>query len=212
VSIESPTRVLVPLAEEWLAMLPPILQSDPWIQAIFNALAQEMLRLVERAEQVGLGLIPALANEQTLGIWEATLGLQVAPEGVNVEERRALIQGRLLRGDGSGAQWEAQVLAAAGALRYREHDPGGFVSEGQSSIDPAAFSPPDYTVNVLVGLPGGQSLQSLTQYIRSISPANLHLDVEGWTYGNLATEGGTYATLSTQFATYADLRDNRRLP
>ena len=58
-SIESPPRARwSPLAEEWLAMLPPILQSDPWIQAIFNALAQEMERLIARAEQVGLGLIP----------------------------------------------------------------------------------------------------------------------------------------------------------
>ena len=211
-SIESPTRTLVALAEEWLAMLPPILQSDPWIQAIFNALAQEMERLIARAEQVGLGLIPADANEETLGIWEATLGLQVDPEGVNVEERRALVMGRLLRGDGSGAQWEAQLLAAAGAVRYREYDPGGFASEGQSSINPALFAPSKYTLNVLVGLPGGQSLESLSDYLRTITPANLHLDVEGWTYGNLATEGGTYSGLGAQFASYADLRDNRRLP
>lgn len=206
----TPSRPMIPLAEEWLVMLPPILQSDPWIQAIFNALAQEMERLIARAEQVGLGLIPADANEETLGIWEATLGLQVDPEGVNVEERRALIMGRLLRGDGSGQQWEQQLLAASGALRYREHDPGGFASEGQSLVNPAAFSPPSYTLNVLVGLPGGQSLASLTSYLRSISPANLHLDVEGWTYGNLASEGGTYSGLGAQFATYADLRDNRR--
>ena len=66
---------------------------------------------------------------------------------------------------------------------------------------------------MLVGLPGGQSLESLSDYLRTITPANLHLDVEGWTYGNLADRGRHLLRYwAPQFASYADLRDNRRLP
>jgi hypothetical protein len=178
-----------PLTLEWLAMLPPVLQEDPWIIAILDAQAREMERLIAAAEEVGYGLVPTLANEVTLPLWEALLGLPVNPPNTSVETRVNLVVSRMIRGDGSGAQWEAAMArATSGTYRYTEHDSG----------DPLA---PNYTLNINTALPTGMTIESLRDYVRAITPANLHIDVVG---------GQTYEELRARHATYTAARDAYR--
>lgn len=180
---------LRPLTLEWLAMLPPVLQEDPWIKAILNAEALEMERLIGMAEEVGTGLVPTLANEVTLPLWEALFGLPVNPPDTSEEIRVSLVLSRMIRGDGSGAQWEAAMARASGdSYSYTEHDSG----------DPAA---PFYTLAISAALPAGMTAQALREYVRGITPANLHFTVGG---------GQTYEELRARHATYQAARDAYR--
>ena len=180
------SRELTPLAVEWLAMLPPVLQEDPGIQAVLGALAREAERLIERARLVGEGLVPTQANEYTLPLWEALLGLPVNPPGTPISTRQNLVVSRLVRGEGGGAQWEQALARASGnSARYAEYDSG----------DPDA---PRYTLIIDTALPRGMTAEALRSYLRQVAPANLHLEIRG---------GQTYQQIKDRHATYQEARD-----
>ena len=179
-------RELSPLAVEWLELLPPVLRGDPWIQAILQAHAKEMQRLIQRAADVAAGFVPTMANEYTLAIWESLLGLPVNPPNTDVETRRGLVVSRLLRGDGSGAQWERAMSGATNrSYRYSEY------GAGYPGIN-------WYTLGIRTALPPGVTIEGLTAYVRKITPANLHFYLEG---------GQTYADVKAQYGTYQHVRD-----
>ena len=188
------TRTLSPLAMAWLRMLPPALQDSPWVQGMLNAKAREMERLIGMAEDVAAGLIPSTANEYTLAIWETLLGLPVNPD-TSIEVRVGLVNSRLLRGDGSGAEWEVAMAAAtANSYRYTEHDSG----------DPAA---PWYTLPINTALPPGMTIEALRLHVRSITPANLHFDLYGGqTYEDVRNRHATYTAVRAAYPNYDNMR------
>ena len=189
------TRTLSPLATAWLRMLPPVLQDSPWIQGMLNAQAREMERLIGMAEDVAAGLIPTSANEYTLAIWEALLGLPVSPPGTTTEVRLGLVASRLIRGDGSGAEWERAMAAATNnSYRYTEHDSG----------DPAA---PNYTLAINTALPPGVTIEALRTRVRSITPANLHFDLYGGqTYEQVRNTQANYTAVRSAYPNYDNMR------
>ena len=169
-------------------MLPPVLREDPWIHGILDAMAREMLRVQEHARQVAEGLIPTSANETTLAIWEGLTGLPISPPDTSVEIRRDLVLSRLLRGDGSGTEWERLMAAATNdTYRYTEY------SSGDWAVAPM------YSLRIDTALPAGITAQAMRDYTRSISPANLHIDIGG---------GLTWGELQAAHPTWADARDS----
>lgn len=189
------SRTLSPLAVDWLLMLPPGLRVDPWVQGIFNALALEMERLIDQALTVGEGLNPMTANAETLPMWEALLGLPINPPNTSVAIRQDLVASRMLRGDGSGAQWEQQMRAATkNSLRYTENDSG----------DPSA---PRYTLAIDTALPQGVTIEALRTYTRSITPANLHINLGGGqTYAQAKALHATYLVARNSYLNYDNMR------
>jgi Uncharacterised protein conserved in bacteria (DUF2313) len=189
------TRALTDLALTWLAMLPPVLQEDPWVQAVLGAVAREVERLQGQTDLLAEGMVPTTANEYTLPLWEAVTGLPIDPPDRTVEERRTSVLASLLRSDGSGTEWErAMADASRNSYRYTEFDSG----------DPAV---PWYSLLINTGLPVGVTAAGMRQFIRQITPANLHIDtIGGQTYLQLRTAKTTYTVARDDYVDYDNMR------
>jgi hypothetical protein len=109
-------ELITDLGWQLLDMLPPVLRGSYDYQAVHHAAARELELLESRIEQVRAQFFPQTADI-LLVVWEAQLGLEIAPGGYTVEQRRSIVLAALGRmvTDGSGATWEALITAIAGA-------------------------------------------------------------------------------------------------
>ena len=68
--------------------------------------------------------------------------------------------------------------------------------------DPAA-----YTLDITTALPPGMTLAGLTEYVRRITPANLHTNIlGGQTYQQLADRHASYAAARDAYPNYENMR------
>lgn len=96
------------LGWEMINDLPPVFRGDPTIRAILHVQAREAERRRQYIEQVRSELIPQLAGDKGLAIYEYILGLRVQP-AIPLEERRAAVLGFLRGGVSTGDEWVAAL-------------------------------------------------------------------------------------------------------
>lgn len=117
--------------QRMLADLPPYYQEDPFVWAVVDTAARELQRIEDALNTIRAGFFPQTADDsmRLLSLWEATLGLPVAPSGITLDDRRAKVLAVLRsRGSGSGADWVAAIQAAVGSSNWthQENYPGDY--------------------------------------------------------------------------------------
>lgn len=163
-----PERVLTGQALEMLQMIPPFLQGERNLQAIYAAVGPEYEALDAAIDTLLDDVIVETTDEQ-LGLWEKYLGLAVANPDFTLEERRSVVKAVLRRAvsDQSGLDWIANVTTILSSdWTYTTHDPDDPFSAPANTI--VVFIP--YTV-------GAARARQAEVYIRSITPANTLLNV-----------------------------------
>ena len=161
-------RTLTAKGDEMLGDLPPYLHGDPDVRGVVDVLSREFERLDVLAANVAANLWPHTAGDW-IHIWEAFLGLTVAPAGKTVADRQSIVITHLRSlNSSSGVDWIARVTELIGtSWEHIEHDPDQPVS---------STNPPEYTLKITIpyaaGSAGAQQIETL---IRSITPA--HLDI-----------------------------------
>lgn len=134
---QSRTAFLSQTTERLLAMLPPFEQQSVDIQAALDACAMELDRLDTRLIEVRDAFFPQRAEEYLL-LWEAFLGLPVAPPDKTLEQRQVTVlsfmQAWATAATGIGWQEALNNLIGTG-WSYREHDPGDPSSPDQGVIE-----------------------------------------------------------------------------
>lgn len=158
--------LLTPLGRAFRDAAPVVLRDDPDYLAIWHADARECERLAVKIELVRSQFVPATADV-LLKVWEVQVGTTVAPEGATIEERRQIVEARLLMmsADASGLAWQERVTTLIGpSWTYEEHDPD------------IPGSPPGDTLRVTVPFPPLSNRYQLTErLLEDITPA--HVDV-----------------------------------
>jgi len=162
-----------PLALRWLRYLPPAIQEVYEVRAVIYALAKEAILADARMTWLIEQIFPQLANHEGLSIAEATLGITMAPEGVDLEERREIVMTylRSFRSSGSGASWERAVTELIGAgWDYFEHDVD----------DPTAADPNTVEIR-LPFAPDSDRYAQVQRLLRAITGVGIELsfDTEG---------------------------------
>lgn len=158
------------LGRSWLEQIPPILSEDPDVKAVLHVYSKEAERLASTLASLRLEMFPLTATALTMGIWEASFNLQIAPPGLTLTDRRQLVltyaQSMLQGGD--GADWVATVESLVGTgWSYDEHDPD------DATLN---LTVPIYTVRVLLPFPANTAqYERARQLVQAITPANIHL-------------------------------------
>lgn len=161
-------RVLTGRALEMLQMIPPFLQGERNLQAIYAAVGPEYESLDDTIDTLLDDVIVETTVDQ-MGLWEKYLGLAVANPDFTLEERRSVVKAVLRRAasDQSGLDWIANVTTILGAdWTYTTHDP-----------DDPSSAPANTIVVFLPYAVGAARARQAEVYIRSITPANTVLNV-----------------------------------
>lgn len=143
-----------------LDLLPPYLADDENVIAAYTATAGEIERLESAGHAFQMKVIPTQADDEfsTLSMWEAVLGLPVAPPSVSVAIRRNFVLARLRsRSVALGSEWFDRISEVLGT--------GWSYEEG----------PTDYTISIRVPFTEGGVRIDIHGFIRDITPA--HLDI-----------------------------------
>lgn len=96
------------LGQEMIDDLPPVFRADPTLRAILHVQAKEAERRREYINQVRNEVIPQLAGDTGLAIYEYILGLNVQA-GQTLEERRTSVMGFLQGVVTTGEEWVAAL-------------------------------------------------------------------------------------------------------
>lgn len=142
-----------------LGDLPSYYATDRAAVAVMDCIARELQRIEDFLVALRDQSVPGKADDTygLLSLWEALLGLPVAPEGVSIGQRQTIASAAYRkRSTVSGADWVETVNTILGTQwSYAEN------------------TPDDYKVEVAIpdnsGYKGGQ-IQSL---LRAITPAHL---------------------------------------
>lgn len=154
--------------------MPAWYSEDEVARAIVAAMAAELQRIESFLGVVRDQMRPQNADDTygILGMWEALFGLPVAPAGVTLSNRRALVLAHLQkRSSGAGFDWVAQVTQALNSNQWT-------YSEGPGSYQ------------VTVRFPyasGGYTSAQAAVLIGEITPAHLLLSIgysQGWILGS----------------------------
>lgn len=108
-------RVLTPRTEEMLDMIPPQFRGSPNIQGAFLAMANELDRIDKGIADLINNFFPQLATSY-ISIWEAQLGIGIAPSGLTIPQRQVRVLAAILsaRNDASGGSWVENITALIG--------------------------------------------------------------------------------------------------
>lgn len=159
-------RELTLKGQIWRSWMPVVLRDSPDHLAVIHACAREVERLEGKVEQVRMQFFPQHADV-LLKVWEFMLRVTVEPEGLTVEQRRALVIATLrkMRSTPYGRDWVANVTALVGeGWTYEEHEPG------------VGTSPPTDTIRINLPFPPDSSSYARAEaLIRAITPA--HVDI-----------------------------------
>ena len=157
-------RTLTDTGQRILGDLPAFLQSDPIVLASIDAGATELDRIRDFLIALRTSYFPPTADDTYgfLSMWEATLGLPVAPSGLTLDTRRGLVIGHLRnRHAGEGSAWEEALAKVLENVSYR-------YIEG----------PGDYQITVTVPYTSGSlAALRLQELIQEITPAHLQVTV-----------------------------------
>lgn len=158
-----------------LADLPPVLQDEPYFQAVIDSVGRELQRLEDFLWDLQGQRLPQNATDDygILALFENLLGLSVAPPDMTVAERqtRALAHYRW-RGNTSATAWVERMSEVLGTLWSHEEGP-----------DP-------YQVTILVpaGPLANTQLAAARALWRLIGPAHIRL-LTGTTTGFIIGSG-----------------------
>jgi uncharacterized protein YmfQ (DUF2313 family) len=156
------TLALIDRALAMLDDMPPYEADEPRVRQLINAVALELERVENTAQDVVTKMFPQNADDtyRTLGLWEKLLGLPVEPAGVAVSLRQAAVVASVRgRQAGSGASWVA-VLTQALSTTAWTHQEG----------------PADYTITIRIPyVLGGFHAGQVLVIARRVTPA--HLDI-----------------------------------
>lgn len=157
------------LSENGQAMLedmPDYAQSDPTLQALFNAVGNELDRLEQYLTELRDTLAPALASGELLTYWERFLGL---PENLDAstEDRIDLVLAAIRkRSAAPGTGWNAllNVILRGALWRATENtDASGDYTEYGLRIYDLELAGTDYRVG------------AFDEMVRQITPAHLQI-------------------------------------
>lgn len=183
-------RTLVPLAEEWMADLPPYYEEDEPTKGVLNALASEFGAINTAGLTIQSQVFPQNADDtySMLGLWESLVGLPVAAAGQSVAARRARVMGHLRRRRlASGAAWEDAITEVIGSgWSVAENTPGAYTLQVTIPYQGGMAAP---TALTPVATSGGGTLPAGTYYYKVTA-----LDSYGETTGSVeasATLGAT---------------------
>jgi uncharacterized protein YmfQ (DUF2313 family) len=168
-----PAPDVVPTAklEAMLGDLQPELTEDPIITSTLRALASELQRIDDAADQIRRGFFPGWTNDsyRLLSLWEQFFGLPVAASAMTLEQRREFVEAHFRkRLAGAGYDWENALTKAMGTTHYVYHE-----------------GPAPYFVNITYPFASGAPNSAIVQGLaREITPAHLALGI-GYTQGFL---------------------------
>lgn len=158
-------RVMTTAGAELLELYPPFLRRVPLIQAVCNAVGEEVALHDEMLDELERNVIPYTAEEH-LALYEAFLGLTPDNPALTLEERKeaVLVFLKRLTMTGSGLDWEevGDFLIGTNWI-YRTNLPGAPIT---------ATNPPPHNIYVwLTYAPGSIHAQLAEGLLRSITPA-----------------------------------------
>lgn len=146
-------------------MMPPYYDGERYMEAVINVLAREIERIDEAAATIRREMFPQNATDKykLLSLWEALMGMPVAPTGISEDVRRQFVLARFRgRNSGAGTDWIAAMRQALGdtVWTYQE-GPGSY----QVTIY-LAYSADSYN-----------SVQ-VQNFARAITPAHIEIAVQ----------------------------------
>jgi hypothetical protein len=104
-----------------LGYMPPFYAGDAEVRAALDGLALEIDRAWAFLEGVRAQLFPQSSDDGhgMLGLFEALVGLPVAPPGVSLADRRSKVMAYMqARNVSSGLEWSALLTAAIGTTSW----------------------------------------------------------------------------------------------
>jgi uncharacterized protein YmfQ (DUF2313 family) len=163
------SRELSERTQDMLEDLPPYLQDDPAVQAVYYAVANEIDRIENTANEVRELLAAQTADNtyRTLAMWEFIFGLPPEPPGVTLADRQSKVKAMLrARRVAYGVDWVGVIDEALAGQSWDHND---------------AFA--SYTVQLtLPGTSSSYQSKMIEAIARRITPAHLEL--------NFTYEGG----------------------
>jgi uncharacterized protein YmfQ (DUF2313 family) len=132
-------------ARRILGTLPVYYHGNDFLERVAQALGNEIDRIDQRLSEIRDGLIPSTSGD-TLGmlaLWEATLGLPVAPPTATVEQRRDKILARFQAINASSSQATIAALeTAAGGTEVVVHEntPTALTDTLEIPYDPGSYN------------------------------------------------------------------------
>lgn len=123
--------VVSDIGKKLIGLMPHFYAEDPATAAVIDPLARELQRLQDFLEVVIHQWFPQNAEDTygQLSIREEMLGIPVAPVGLSLERRRAIVHAYAkARLSGSGEDWIALLSIALGGapFEHAENTPGAY--------------------------------------------------------------------------------------
>lgn len=122
--------VLTERGQRMLSALPAYYWNDPSVLTLIDAIAREYDRIEAFLEALRTAMTATTVTDDDglMSLWEAMLGLPVAPAGVIEDDRRSKILATLRsRKNGSGQSWVESVNTAIGTgWTHDENTPGNY--------------------------------------------------------------------------------------
>lgn len=136
-----------PLAAKTLDLLdtlPRYYHQDRNVLAVLDVLGRELARVEAFMQAFMTGYFPQVADDSLglLSVWEAILGLPIAPEGQSVADRQAAVLSAIRkRKSGTGADWVENVdtILGRGSWTYEENTPGAYQLTVLIPYDPESY-------------------------------------------------------------------------
>lgn len=116
-----PTRTLAPITDRMFSRVPPYYRDSTFMQAFLDAMGREVQRIQDKADELRLQLYPQNADDTfgILSLLETIFGLPVAPTGVSLATRQALVHAYLAGRDLSSAiGWYAAMSSGLGSTLW----------------------------------------------------------------------------------------------
>lgn len=161
-------RVMSEMGDELLSQIPVFLYHNHQFRAIMNVLGQQFQKLANYIDSIMRNLTPVEADF-AMPLFERLVNLPIAPPGLDMEQRRALVLAGFMRviATGSGIDWVSNMEKLLGSdFEYSEHVNG----------DPS--TPPVHTVAIFIPFDGTSALSAYVEkFARSITPATIHINV-----------------------------------